>query len=94
MTPYPIRKWTALLAVVSLSVLSLAPGAAAAEPPRLTAAEVKAKADKGEVVIVDVRTKEAYDQEHAAGAISIPVPEIEARLAELPKNKLIAAYCT
>ncbi len=95
MTPCPIQRWTALLAVLSLSVLPvLAPAAAAAEPPRLAAADVKAKAEKGEVVIVDVRSKDAYDQEHAAGAISIPVTEIEGRLAELPKNKLIAAYCT
>ncbi len=95
MTPYPVRRWTALLAVLTLSVLpSLVPAAAAAEAPRVTAADVKAKADKGEVVIVDVRSKDAYDQEHAEGAISVPLTELEGRLAELPKNKLIAAYCT
>jgi hypothetical protein len=44
-------------------------------------------------IIVDVRTKQAYDEGHIAGAISIPDPETEQRLAELPKDKLIVAYC-
>jgi rhodanese-related sulfurtransferase len=46
------------------------------------------------VVLVDVRGKDAYDLEHAEGAISIPYADLESRLAELPKDKLIAAYCT
>jgi rhodanese-related sulfurtransferase len=85
-----------LLAVVSvLAVMpSPAPAAEAAEAPRVLAADVKRMVEKGEALIVDVRGKDAYDQEHAEGAVSIPVGEIEARLAELPKNKLIAAYCT
>jgi hypothetical protein len=44
-------------------------------------------------IIVDVRTKQAYDEGHIAGAVSIPDPETEQRLAELPKDKLIIAYC-
>jgi predicted sulfurtransferase len=95
MTPYSVRRWTALLAVLALTAVSPAVTAAAgAEAPRLTAAEVRRLVEKGEALVVDVRGKEAYDQEHAVGAVSIPVNEIEARLKELPKNKLIAAYCT
>ena len=44
-------------------------------------------------IIVDVRTKQAYDEGHIAGAVSIPDPETEQRLAELPKDRLIVAYC-
>lgn len=44
-------------------------------------------------VIVDVRAKAAFDEGHIAGAINIPGPEAEARLSELPKDKLIVAYC-
>lgn len=97
MTPYSVRRWTALLAVLALTAVTPAVGTAAdaaAEAPRVTAAEVKRLVEKGEALIVDVRGKDSYDQEHAEGAISIPVSEIEARLKELPKNKLIAAYCT
>lgn len=97
MTPYFVRRWTALLAVLALTAVTPAVGTAAgaaAEAPRVTAAEVKRLVEKGEALIVDVRGKDSFDQEHAEGAISIPVSEIEARLKELPKNKLIAAYCT
>ncbi|HKP52555.1 MAG TPA: rhodanese-like domain-containing protein [Chloroflexia bacterium] len=44
-------------------------------------------------IIVDVRAKQAYDEGHIAGAISIPDAETESRLSELPKDKLIVAYC-
>lgn len=99
MTHFPVRRWPALLAVLAL--IALLPGTAeraaaegAGEAPRVAAEEVKRLAEKGEVVIVDVRGKDAYDFEHAEGALSIPLGELESRLAELPKDKLIAAYCT
>ena len=99
MTHFPARRWTALLAAMAL--MALLPGAAGraraegpAEAPRVAAEEVKRLADKGDVVIIDVRAKDAYDFEHAEGALSIPLAQLEGRLAELPKDKLIAAYCT
>ena len=99
MTHFPVRRWPAVLAVLAL--IALLPGTAgraaaagAAEAPRVAAEEVKRLAEKGEVVIIDTRGKDAYDREHAEGALSIPVAELESRLAELPKDKLIAAYCT
>jgi len=92
---HPVRRWPAALVVLSLIAVQPSLAAAdAAEAPRALAADVKRMVEKGEALIVDVRSKDAYDQEHAEGAINIPVGEIEARLAELPKNKLIAAYCT
>ena len=99
MTRFPVPRWPALLAASALIVFL--PGAAGraaaagpAEAPRVEAEEVKRLVEKGEAVIVDVRGKDAYDLEHAEGALHIPVAEIESRLAELPKDKLIAAYCT
>ena len=44
-------------------------------------------------LIVDVRAKAAYEAGHIDGAISLPDGEMESRLAELPKDKLIVAYC-
>ena len=35
----------------------------------------------------------AYCGKHVAGAISIPLAELEQRLAKLPKQKEIIAYC-
>jgi rhodanese-related sulfurtransferase len=45
-------------------------------------------------VIVDVRDRVYYDEMHAAGAISIPLSELEARLGELNPDQWIILYCT
>lgn len=47
----------------------------------------------GEVLVLDVRPAEEYRQGHIAGAVSVPVDELEARLAELPTGQEIVAYC-
>jgi hypothetical protein len=44
-------------------------------------------------IIIDVRAKEAYDAGHIAGAISFPESDVDTRLSELPKDKLVVAYC-
>lgn len=48
---------------------------------------------KGEVVVLDVRPAEEYRAGHIAGAKSLPLPELERRLKELPRGKEIVAYC-
>lgn len=47
----------------------------------------------GEVTVLDVRPAEEYRAGHLPGAISIPVGELKARLAELRKSQEIVAYC-
>ena len=51
------------------------------------------KAREGEVVVLDVRPETEYQAGHLPHARSIPLPELERRLAELPKDKEIVAYC-
>lgn len=46
-----------------------------------------------EVTIIDVRPEEEYANGHIPGAISMPIDELEARLAELPPDQEIVAYC-
>jgi rhodanese-related sulfurtransferase len=46
-----------------------------------------------QVVLLDVRPAEEYEASHLPQARSIPVRELEARLAELPADKEIVAYC-
>jgi rhodanese-related sulfurtransferase len=43
--------------------------------------------------IVDVRTAEEFDPGHIEGAVNIPVDELRARLAEIPRNREIVVYC-
>jgi len=63
--------------------------------PRLTPKEVKDMLDGGqEVAIVDTRSRGSWETLRVAGALSIPLAEIESRHAELPKDKQIVLYCT
>jgi rhodanese-related sulfurtransferase/DNA-binding transcriptional ArsR family regulator len=48
---------------------------------------------QGEVVLLDVRPLEEYRAGHIPGARSIPIAELEQRLAELPGDRQIVAYC-
>jgi rhodanese-related sulfurtransferase/predicted transcriptional regulator len=48
---------------------------------------------RGDVVLVDVRPPEEYAAGHIDGARSIPIDELERRLAELPPEHEIVAYC-
>lgn len=52
-----------------------------------------ARVRKGLATVIDVRPIEEYRAGHIAGAISMPVDELKARLAELPRNQEIVAYC-
>lgn len=47
----------------------------------------------GEVTLLDVRPFEEYRAGHIPGALSVPLPELKKRLAELPKNREVVAYC-
>jgi rhodanese-related sulfurtransferase len=47
----------------------------------------------GEVIVLDVRPVAEYRQGHIAGALSLPITELEARLAELPAPVEVVAYC-
>ena len=71
-----------------------APANPVAEAPRISAADAKKAVDAGKAILVDVRSAMSYKQEHPKGAISLPTPEIAARMSELPKDKQIITYCT
>ncbi len=59
---------------------------------RITAADAKALQDSGDALIYDARSEAAYQQAHAAGAISFPAGEAAARSAELPADKSLVFY--
>ena len=55
--------------------------------------ELLARLRQGDVVLVDVRPTEEFDAGHISGARSIPLEELEQRLAELPDDREVVAYC-
>jgi rhodanese-related sulfurtransferase/DNA-binding transcriptional ArsR family regulator len=60
---------------------------------QLSRADLIERARAGEVTVLDVRPLEEYEAGHIPGAISIPLDDLEARLAELPTDSEIVAYC-
>ena len=67
-----------------------------AEPERLTQIgrkELLAQAKRGEVIVLDVRPRAEYETAHLPFARSLPLAELERRLAELPRDREIVAYC-
>lgn len=55
--------------------------------------ELRKRLRRSEVVLVDVRPAEEFGAGHIEGALSIPLDELDERLAELPADGEIVAYC-
>ncbi len=51
------------------------------------------KARQGEIVVIDVRPVSEFNAGHLPFARSLPLDELEKRLADLPKDRAIVAYC-
>jgi rhodanese-related sulfurtransferase/DNA-binding transcriptional ArsR family regulator len=64
-----------------------------AEAEAVTPDVLQERIRAGDVTLIDVRPAEEYRQAHLPGAVSMPVDEIESRLAELPKDREVVAYC-
>jgi rhodanese-related sulfurtransferase len=55
--------------------------------------DVRRLVESGAVTLLDVRPELEYRQGHLPGARSMPVGELERRLAELPSDREVVAYC-
>lgn len=55
--------------------------------------QLLARVREGAVTVLDVRPPEEYQAGHIPGALSIPLKELERRLAGLPHDREIVAYC-
>jgi len=63
---------------------------AADKPKELSADEVQKYLDKGDVYFLDVREpKEIEALGSIKGYVNIPLSQLESRLSQIPKNKLI-----
>jgi rhodanese-related sulfurtransferase/DNA-binding HxlR family transcriptional regulator len=55
--------------------------------------ELLKRLSSGDAILVDVRPQEEFAAGHIEGARSIPLAELERRLAELPPDREVVAYC-
>jgi rhodanese-related sulfurtransferase len=72
------------------------PTSSAAVLTKITAKQAKEMIDSStELIVLDVRTQEEYDESHIEGAILIPDYEIDTQAEELitDKNATLLVYC-
>jgi hypothetical protein len=62
--------------------------------PRVSVGDAKTAYDLNQAVFVDVRDAVFYRESRIAGAVSIPLSELESRLNELDREDWIITYCT
>lgn len=68
--------------------------AAPEEVPAMSVRELKERMECGEeLVVIDVREPYEYEAARIEGSRLIPLGEIESRLSELPRNKMIVLHC-
>lgn len=63
------------------------------DPEPVQMDELLRRARKGDVVILDTRPAREYAAGHIAGALSVPIDDLQDRLRKLPKSKAFVAYC-
>jgi rhodanese-related sulfurtransferase len=59
----------------------------------ISAAELRRRLGQEDLLLLDARPREEYEASHLPQAISLPYDELEKRLAHLPTDKIIVAYC-
>ncbi|OHV28490.1 ArsR family transcriptional regulator [Parafrankia soli] len=59
----------------------------------VTRDELLDRVKAGTATVIDVRPAEEYTAGHIPGALSLPLDQLAARLAELPENANVVAYC-
>jgi len=55
--------------------------------------ELLVRAKEGEVMVLDVRPEAEFQAGHLPYAQSMPLEELKKRLADLPRDKPVVAYC-
>ena len=70
------------------------PQGAGPDATAMPLAEALQRRDRGEAVLIDVRSGQAYAEGHVPGAVNIPSSEIEERAVEIRKmGRLPILYC-
>lgn len=92
------KLWSAIRAVAAEHVAGVEQladaylgGSDGLEP--VTRAELARRLDAGDLVVIDVRPTSEYAAGHVAGARSVPIEELQRRVAALPSDAEIVAYC-
>jgi len=55
--------------------------------------ELLSRVGDGDIIVLDVRPREEYEAGHIPGAVSVPIADLKGRMAGLPREVEIVAYC-
>ena len=47
-----------------------------------------------DMMLIDLRNPASYKRAHISGAVNIPYEELEQRISQLPKDKILVFYCS
>lgn len=84
-----MKKWAALL-FVFLFIIS---GCAQERYTNISVDEAAQMIQKGDVVVLDVRTEEEYASGHIPGAMLLPLQQLQERINELKKDETYIVVC-
>lgn len=76
----------------ALFVLSVAACSTASSQAHVGSAEAHTLVAQG-ATLLDVRSQGEWDGGHLPGAVLIPLQQLEARLAEVPRDHPVVVYC-
>lgn len=65
-----------------------------ASVPRIAAEDLRAKHNRNEVLVVDVRDPRAFATAHIPGSINVAFASVDGAAGSLPKDRPIVTYCT
>jgi 3-mercaptopyruvate sulfurtransferase SseA len=97
-----MKMWAGMVALLLAGLPALADAPAASPAPskdivieRITVPELKKLMEADTVLVVDVRSAEAYKGGHIPGAVSAPLSEIDKHAEKLKSaKKQLVTYCT
>jgi hypothetical protein len=64
------------------------------EVPRITAFEAKKLFDKGKLILVHAQERENFETAHLYGSIFLDINKLEQAGFDLPRDLIVAFYCS
>jgi hydroxyacylglutathione hydrolase len=60
---------------------------------RISARDLSDRLDAGTAAVLDVRSRDEWEEGHIPGVVNIPAGEIADRMGELPQNRPLVVHC-
>lgn len=97
-SPAVARLWIDLRGVAEQQLAEVEPAMNRYRPNRrefyqISAEELNERLAQDELILIDVRPEIEYQYGHLPGSISLPLDHLDERIVDLPKGKMVVAYC-